>query len=401
MWKPTVPQYDRAMTCPRLAQVLRWLLLPMLLAACGGGSSDAEPPPPTTGPGRLESATQINRIVVADIAAAINAPDSKTAGLVPRYDVINHRLTYQTIDAQGRPIVASGLVSVPVKAAGATSPVLSYQHGTIEQDSEAPTNRATALEPAVVLASLGYIVVAADYVGYGASKGTPHPYLLSAPTAAAVIDLLTASKTWRATNGVADNGQLFLIGYSEGGYATVAAHRALQAAGGATLASLVATAPGAGPYDIGVTLDELLRRVREANPLLGALLSPGVFRGLTPFQRATVRELLLKELLPDDTDVSFDARVLDSYLAGDRAAIERLGNVQDWAPAVPVRLFHGRDDQTVPYVVSTTTLAAMRARGADDVTLTDCTAMPSGHLECVPEYLSLSLADFALRARDL
>jgi pimeloyl-ACP methyl ester carboxylesterase len=391
------------MMCRRLTQMLRsLLLLQMLLAACGGGgSSDTEPPPPAAGPGRLESAAQINRIAVADVAAAINAPDSKTAGLVPRYDVVNHRLTYQTIDAQGRPIVASGLVSVPVKAVGATSPVLSYQHGTIEQDSEAPTNRARAEEPAVVLASLGYIVVAADYVGYGASKGTPHPYLLSTPTAAAVIDLLTAAKTWRARNAVADNGQLFLIGYSEGGYATVAAHRALQAAGGAPLASLVATAPGAGPYDIGATLDELLRRVREANPLLGALLSPGVLGGLTPFQRAQVRELLLKELLPDDADVSFDASVLDSYLADDRAAIERLGNVHDWAPAVPVRLFHGRNDQTVPYVVSTTTLAAMRARGAGDVTLTDCTTVPSGHLECVPEYLSVSLAEFARRARDL
>jgi pimeloyl-ACP methyl ester carboxylesterase len=389
------------MTQFRLAQMLRWLLLPMLLAACGGGGSSDDEPSQTSGPGRLESAAQINRIGVAELTAAVQTPDSKTAGLVPRYDVVNHRLTYQTIDAQGRSIVASGLVSVPVKAAGATSPVLSYQHGTIEQDSEAPTNRAGVEEPAVVLASLGYIVVAADYVGYGASKGTPHPYLLSALTAAAVLDLLTAAKTWRARNSVADNGQLFLIGYSEGGYATVAAHRALQSAGGAPLAELVATAPGAGPYDIAVTLDELLRRVREANPLLGALLSPDVLRGLTPIQRATVRELLLKELLPDNSDVEFDASVLDSYLADDRAAIERLGNVHEWAPAVPVRLFHGRNDQTVPYVVSTTTLAAMRARGAADVTLTDCTTVPSGHLECVPEYLSVSLADFARRARDL
>jgi hypothetical protein len=43
----------------------------------------------------------------------------------------------------------------------------------------------------------------------------------------------------------------------------------------------------------------------------------------------------------------------------------------------------------------------MRARGAADVTLTDCTTAPSGHLECVPEYLSIALADFARRARDL
>jgi pimeloyl-ACP methyl ester carboxylesterase len=392
----------------RLRHLLRWLLLlllPMLLAACGGGSSDGEPPPPTaaepSGPGRLESAAQISRIAVADVAAAINAPDSRTAGLVARYDVINHRLTYVTIDAQGQPIVASGLVSVPVKAGGATSPVLSFQHGTIEQDAEAPTNSVTAAAPSVVLASLGYIVVAPDYVGYGASKGAPHPYLLATPSAAAVIDLLTAAATWRQRNRVADNGQLFLIGYSEGGHATVAAHRALQSAGGAPLASLVAVAPGAGPYHVGVTLDELLRRVREANPLLGALVSPGLLRDLSPPLRREVRDQLLKRLLPDDADVVFDASLLDSYLADDRAAVERLGNVHDWAPTAPVRLYHGRDDQTVPYVASTTTLQAMRTRGAADVSLTDCTVSPSSHLGCVPPFLTFALAEFALRVRDL
>ncbi len=401
------------MMCVRLRNLLRCLLLPMLLAACGGGGSDGDAAPPAAGeptePGRLESAAQINRVAVADISAAVQAPDSKTAGLVPRYEVINHRLTYRTIDAQGRPIVASGLVSVPVKSAGAKSPVLSYQHGTIEQDKEAPSNRAGSMgpaeEPAVVLASLGYIVVAADYVGYGASKGTPHPYLLAAPTAAAVIDLLTAATTWRARNGVADNGQLFLIGYSEGGYATMAAHRALQmagqSAGGALLTALVATAPGAGPYDAGVTLDELLRRVREADPVLGALIDPERLKDASAAVRVAVRELLRKALLPEEADVAFDLTLLDHYLADDRAAIERTSNVHDWAPAVPVRLFHGRDDLTVPYAASTTALAAMRARGAGDVTLADCTTVPSGHLECVPEYLSLSLADFTGRARDL
>lgn len=69
---------------------------------------------------------------------------------------------------------ASGLVSVPVKAAGARNPVLSYQHGTIFRDIEAPSNNAVASEVAVVMASLGYIVLAPDYVGFGASKGT-HP----------------------------------------------------------------------------------------------------------------------------------------------------------------------------------------------------------------------------------
>jgi pimeloyl-ACP methyl ester carboxylesterase len=224
---------------------------------------------------------------------------------------------------------------------------------------------------------------------------------LSAPTAAAVVDLLTAARTWRRRVGVDDNGQLFLIGYSEGGYATVAAHRAMQAGGSTHLANLAAVAAGAGPYHVGVTLDELLRRVREDNPVLGALVSPGLLRYLGSSVRREVRDALLARLLPEDADVVFDATFIDNYLADDRAAVERQSNVHDWAPVAPLRLFHGRDDQTVPYASATETLRAMRERGASDVGLTDCTAVPSGHIECVPPFVVFALGEFAARVRDL
>lgn len=190
------------------------------------------------------------------------------------------RLEYTTLDANGSEVRASGLISVPQKPAGSTSPVLSYQHGTIFRDAEAPSNNAVPGEVAVVLASLGYVVVAPDYVGFGASRGTPHPYLMSTPTAAAVIDLLTASKVWRAQNQVADNGQLFITGYSEGGYATMAAHRALQASGSPHLADLRMAVVGAGPYDVQATLDGLIDLVRREQPVLGALINPGFLRNL-------------------------------------------------------------------------------------------------------------------------
>jgi len=392
----------------RLGHGLRLLPLPILLVvavACGGGSSGPAEPPlvvaEPSGPGRLESATQINRIAVADITAGLQAPDSRSPPLAPLYDVTNHRLTYLTTDARGGDVVASALVSVPVKAAGAKSPLLSYQHGTIVRDAEAPSNHATAAEAAVVLASLGYIVVTADYVGYGATRGAPHPYLLSAPSASAVVDLLTAAKTWRSRNDVADNGQLFLAGYSEGGYATVAAHRALQVSGSAHLAGLQAMVAGAGPYPVNVALDELLRRVCVENPTLGLLVSPGVLRHLSATVRREVRDQLLKRLLDNDADVVFDTTLIDNYLADDSAAIERLSNVHDWVPAAPVRFFHGRDDQTVPYVSSAHTLRTMRSRGASDVGLTDCAAVPSSHIGCVPQFLAFVLGEFASRVRDL
>jgi fermentation-respiration switch protein FrsA (DUF1100 family) len=391
----------------RRSLLRQFLLIPLLsvVVACGGGSSSGPEDTPAvvdpTGPGRLEAAERLNSISTGDIDNAVRAAGSRVLAITPLYEVTNYRLSYLTTDALGREIVASGLVSVPAKTAGTKSPMLSYQHGTIFKDMEAPSNNATAAEPAVILASLGYIVIAADYLGYGVSKGTPHPYLLSAPSASAVVDLLTAARTWRRNNRIADNGQLFLGGYSEGGYVSVAAHRVMQAAGSPHLVNLLAAVPGAGPYHVGATLDELLRRLRDENPALGALINPGLLRYLGPSVRRQVREELLKRLRPDDADVAFDTTMIDNYLADDDAAIERQSNVHDWAPAVPTRLFHGRDDQTVPYASAQRTLLAMQSRGASDVSLTDCAAVPASHIGCVPHYLAFMLDQLAVRVRDL
>jgi pimeloyl-ACP methyl ester carboxylesterase len=389
--------------------------LALSLAACGGGGGGgdgvpAEPavPPPQvqpadpTGPGELKSASLVAEIPASAILEVLNGAGFGSAGFAPRYAVRAYRLEYLTTDADGLPVQASGLVGVPVKAAGAKSPVLGYQHATIFRDAEAPSNNATASELSVVLASLGFVVVAPDYVGYGASKGRAHPYLLSAPSAAAVVDFLTAAATWRRHNGVADNGQLFLTGYSEGGYVTMATHRALQASGSALLTGLRVVVPGGGPYDVQATLDGILDMVRDEVPVLGSLLDPGLLRHLGSSVRRELREELLKHLLPDDADVVLDTRFIDFFLADDVQAIARVSSVHEWKPDAPVRLFHGRDDRTVPYNSASSTLFHMQTRGAGDlVSLTDCTVVPASHLGCVPEYLVFMLRQFAAQAQDL
>ncbi|HMA09403.1 MAG TPA: lipase family protein, partial [Ramlibacter sp.] len=235
-------------------------------------------PADPVGPGELKSATLLSTIAVTDIVQALATADVRIQNVNPVYAVNSYRLEYLTSDAQGQPILASGLVSVPVKAQGAASPVLSYQHGTMFQNAEAPSNHAVSSEISVILASLGYIVVAPDFVGYGASAGTPHPYLLAAPSAAVTVDFLTAASTWRRKARVSDNAQLFMTGYSEGAYVTMAAHRAMQASGNGNLAPLRVVVTGAGPYNVQVTFDALLDRVRQESPLLGALINPGFLR---------------------------------------------------------------------------------------------------------------------------
>ncbi|MBI2770659.1 MAG: prolyl oligopeptidase family serine peptidase [Burkholderiales bacterium] len=382
--------------------------LSLFLAACGGGG--ANPPVPVVpvtdgnppGPGQFLSAVLVKTISAAQVSSALADAGDAAFLAAPRYAVQAWRLTYVTVDADGRQVVASGLVGVPQKAANAVSPVLSYQHATIKTQADAPSSLTSLGDPPVVLASLGYIVEAADYVGFGVSAGVPHPYLMSAPSASAVVDFLTASKYWRQAQHVADNKQLFLTGYSEGGYVTVAAQRALQAGTSAHRSELVRVVAGDGPYDVGATLDQLLEIMRTDYFPLGYVLNPGFLRLLGSEDRRHARDILLALLIGVDPSVVYSPTVIDNFLNDNRAAIDTLSSVYDWAPEVPLDLFHGRDDRTVPYVSATRTLQAMQARGAGGrVTLTDCVAQPAGHSQCVLPYWRFVLGRFGSVAKDL
>ena len=398
----------QAMSTPFLRRSfsLTPLLLAAALVACGGGDDDPatpEQPPENSAPGALLSGSMVNTITPAQITQAFKDPESHIqGGIVPRYSVSSYRLNYVTTDKNGAKVTASGLVSVPVKAAGARSPVLSYQHASTFRNNQAPSIKVEAVEPPLVLASLGYIVVSPDYVGFGASYGVEHPYLTSSPSSRAVIDMLSAAQTWRRQAGVADNGQLFLAGYSEGGYATMAAHRAIHQQGGELKTQLQAAVPGAGPYDVQETLDEQLDRVRKLFPPLALLIDPDHLSDASESVRNEVRRLLLRQMVPEDGDVRYQTLFMDRFLADDKAGIAAEHSVHlGWAPSVPVYLFHGRGDLTVPYSAAESARDTLRAAGAPDVTLTDCTTPKFGHLDCVPEYFRFAVDRMGRLAKDL
>ncbi|MCE1193175.1 MAG: lipase family protein [Acidovorax sp.] len=397
-------------------------MLALALTGCGGGGGDSdsssdggggttpvpsEPSTPSTpsGPsvpstpprqqGQLLSAQSLSEIGVESFTAAVAAGTGRIPPLQPRYSVATYRLTYLTRDADGALVEASGLVAVPKKAAGAAgSPVLGYQHATTFTNAEAPSLNLAPSEPPLVLASLGYIVVAADYVGFAHSNASAHPYLQSQATARAVLDMLDAAQQWRRAAQVADNGQLYLLGYSEGGYATMAAHREMERSHSPLLPQLRATLPAAGPFDMQVTLDTQLERVRDEYPAVGWMLSPGALSHLGSTVRDEVRRLLLRALVPADADVRYDARFLDTYLADDKETLREQNSVHwGWTPSVPVYLFHGRDDATVPFAASVSAYDTLRASGGAPVSLRECNSVvPSGHTACVPEYFGYALA---------
>lgn len=384
------------------------LVSALIVSGCGGGSSSETPAVPaepivvTVGPGEFKGVTLLKTFSAADLARAAADPSSALPSVTPRYGVKAYRLEYLTLDGDGKQVLASALVNVPEKTNGASSPVMALQHGTITRDAEAPTRVVAPTEASVAFASLGYVVLAPDYVGYGSSRGVPHPYLLSAPSASVVVDLLTAAKYWRQTTNQRDNGQLFFAGYSEGAYVSVAAARSMATGSSPHGKNLAMVVTGGGPYQVLVTLDEILKKIRSENAVLGALVNPGFLKFLSDGVRASVRNALLGELLGGGADVTFHPAVIDNYLSDNTQAIEAQSNVHDWKPVVAMRLFHGKDDQTVTYKSSSATIQAMGAKGASDLlSLKDCSRQPAGHLECVQPFWQFVVNQLTPVARDL
>lgn len=161
-----------------------------------------------------------------------------------------YRMVYLT-EAGGKNIEASGLVCTP--SVSGRYPVLSFQNGTNTLHSDAPTRKVTDISYTLVeiMASLGFIVVLPDYPGFGSSSQIPHPYLITEPTVRPVSDMFRALKEAAGIEfpGVTAENEYYLLGYSQGGWATLALHKALELTY-STEFRLAGSACGAGPYNI-------------------------------------------------------------------------------------------------------------------------------------------------------
>lgn len=306
------------------------------------------------------------------------------AGALARFPIRVYMLTYTTLNTDGKEITASGALLVPVTAQAL--PLLSYQHGTIRPDEEgrAPSYYSTGSEVwsvVSVLASTGYIVSAPDYIGYGASKALPHPYEHAASLASASVDMMRAAREFCEQQKVGMNKKNFLLGYSEGGFATLALHKLLEEKHAAEFA-VTASAPGAGAYHKTAFASYILNsdkpldflstyvwvldtynRVYSINrPLSFYFNQPWAAQlQANPFSAVPSQP---KQLFT----AGFRAGVLDNTDASMAAAF-RDNDIHDWKPKAPLALFHGTADDYVPFFNSQNAYNAMRARGATQVEL--------------------------------
>ncbi len=173
------------------------------------------------------------------------------------------KIIYKTTNIKGERINASGLLVIPTPTdeyrAYLTSLGKSFSlsavcdnHGTIFLDSEAPTNveKSKHYYPDALLLSgyAGFVSILPDYVGFGDSKDEVHPYIMK-QSAQASLDMIRASIRYMTDNHALFNGQLYLTGYSEGGYVTMALAEDIEKNHSSEF-QVMGVAPMAGPYDV-------------------------------------------------------------------------------------------------------------------------------------------------------
>jgi pimeloyl-ACP methyl ester carboxylesterase len=339
------------------------------------------------------------------------------------YDVDNYEVLYKTTDPQGNVITVSGLMSIPKKAASAKSPRISYQHGTIFLDKDAPSKNHGVLDYEVMAASFGYIVTSPDYIGYGASAQQPHPHTHEKTLVDTSLDLIRASKTWLKQQSIKENGQLFLMGYSEGGYATYAIQKKIEQQL-ANEFTVTASVPAASAYNLTTTIDTLLN-----NPVDTFLFYGFIIKGYDDaYQLGQIPDMIKQpyaDVLENLYDRKHSGKQINAKLppAGSRADVffkadylqklknhqstpltDKLAenNIDNWLPQAPTRFFQNPQDELVPFQPVENMALNLRNQGADvDLVVCDANGAVTSHGNCFVPSLFFTTEFFLQFATDL
>lgn len=366
----------------RYLKLVKFIVLFWLIVGCSSDDESIEQPPVAAR--TLESAELIAQFSIQELIILTQLEGIDQVQEEVKYGVDVYKISYRTLYKDDT-ILASGLVCLPVGAIEA--PILSNHHGTEYEYDDAPTVYKNGFTGFELFASLGYITSIPDYIGYGISKEILHPYYNYTHSAGAVIDMILAAKELAEEKKLVFNDQLFLTGYSEGGYVTLATHKAIQEHPELGL-KVTASAAGAGGYNlIGIMHTFFTGSVYSRPDYLTFLLYsyittlewdrslsfffqepfadriPELFNGehgggeVAAQLTTSLAQLFTPHFLQAINEKS-DAQLMDALEAN---------SVDDWTPQAPIQLYHGVEDDYVPVIDSQNTYEAFLARGAERV----------------------------------
>lgn len=322
-------------------------------------------------------------------------------------------------------ILVSGVVVYPLDLKHRTSPapipMFGFQHPTQAlrkySPSECATLRTMLKDPefnvllGCLIAATGYTVVIADYPGMGIDTTHPQNYC-HASLGDAVIGLFDlaieeSGALWAQFFGVPPwNGQVYLMGYSEGGYATLITAKRMQT-GYPGVYDIRGVAPLDGPQSLSKTMRDVMLHADASYK--EPYFMPFVLQAYDDIYGATIPQMdflyAVKQEVPGYAgnyaealramlDGSTSGETIDTFMhlvepyVGPRsiltdAFVEDLEDDQgivvqtlaandayrDWVPEMPVMFFHHVLDDLVPYENSVLALEAFLKGGAEEVGL--------------------------------
>lgn len=319
----------------------------------------------------------------------INAGQAQLAGLA-NYSVDIYTYNY-SMNYKGKPIIESGVICVPISS-GESFPVLSFQHGTITAKNEAPSLSYNSLQSISVesLAALGYIMVFPDEIGFGASSDLFHPFLIKDANVLAVTEMLKSITEIPDgdLSGSSINDSLFLLGYSHGGWVTMATVNEIET-NNPNHWNLIAAGCGAGPYYPELVMNYALSAETYGKPyymsyVILSFLDEGIISNeLTDFYNEPYANRVPNLFDGINTGGQIDAQLTqinadlytENFLNNYRK--EEFQNLQNalfqnetkaWLNNTPIMLTHGQNDIYIPKTVSDSIYLDFLKLGSENIT---------------------------------
>lgn len=318
-----------------------------------------------------------------------------------------YKVEYTSKDAKGQPDTLSGLIVVPddVKK---RYPMAYYQHGTSDcktcVPSRYPGSGGDEGQVGLLFAGLGFVTLLPDYVGMGDGRGF-QTYVHAATIASASLDMYDAVKSWLAGDGssiASVNDQMFLTGYSQGGYGSMALHKAMESS--RSDIKVTAASHLSGPYSMSGVMRNLVlgeadynfpaylpNTVLGFNEIDGKLFSKIGDFFKAPYaaeiekyynnsQTLTVTNGKLITLLKanNNNKLAASAMIKDSIkqilltdLSHPANLALKANDLHNWGPKAPTKIYYCTADDQVPYLNSVVARDTMTAKGAVNLEVRD------------------------------
>jgi pimeloyl-ACP methyl ester carboxylesterase len=314
------------------------------------------------------------------------------------YDVTVYRLIYNTETPGGEPVQASGIVLVPQRQNPAS--IVSLHRSTIFHESEAPSNvnintpdntNVIWRNAAPIFGSTGFITVMPDLLGWGRSSEMLHPYMITVSDAVVGFDMLLAAFEMLESEEVSRDDNLFITGYSQGGSSTLALLRSISADSQNRFTVTKASA-GGGVYNLERLASTILDQNELAYSPFYAFFLKAYKDYYFPFEplnrfinnpydlRIESEQLFsgdyfgdeIEERLINQTNLLINNTFRQQYLSGGQPGFRSVlmdNDLSNFRVDVPLRLYHGENDEIVPYEETAQSFESLLVAGSEDVSL--------------------------------